>query len=479
MVVVQLVLLGLVCQSQSLEDVSGGEQCNGVQECRKKSVRSLVQNSMMSWTQMGAVEEGMVQRAQRDVSWKHKFQRKDHEVAALIKRAQLNPMEIATMVGAGVQAVTDAVLKFVAKPPQIHEGIQNLGKDLLQVFEPLVEEAFGEQYGQMESEWISFFDSLPEDVLPGIEENVNMFLDEGATQNLVWAIGDSLQMLHDLVITLPEATAAEIAKYMDAVEDVVKALGDSWIDFEAATFEKSAAAAEALYQATQAAVEKLLPENITNDETYQIVTDALDEVMSLLSKHTYEYKETLQQSEVCVRTPKNNPNKVSASICPEDYDFTMKYNKAGCTPRNHSNLDDSTEKKVDGAVAKKTYGEGAVWADCDVESEHTVFDSHYCFGPCETGWIPAGKKEKPTKCKIECTGTFPHQASDMCGKFSHSVSSWWNNLVFTSIAAGWTLIEEAVGMNEEGVTVARMAKTINGLATFGQVFARPQCENVM
>jgi len=466
-----------VLQANSLEDASSEELCNGISDCQATSAKSLLQTGGLAQEQR-VVQEKLVERAQRNMTSPLALQQQKREVLALVRQARKDGVAL-QMVSDGIQAVINAVTKFTQKPPHIHDGITGLGEDLLKVFEPLLKKVLSDaEYDRLEADWHAFLGTVP-DTLTKIEENIQQYIDEGTSQTLVWAIADILGMINDIVSIGLEAEsedlALEVSRYIDAVEEVVNAVGDTWADFEKGDLTSSVEAAETLYQATFAAVEKLLPEHITADETYVIVTDALDEVMASLSTHVYKYREAILTGSVCWRTEKKNTNRAQADVCPKDYDFDTKNGKAACVPREGASMDSSTGEKVDGATAKKSFGKGAVWADCNLETEFVHYKSHYCYGPCvDEGWTAVRDL-----CKITCTGNFSHGTENMCGKSSTSVDQWVANTVMASVVALWTVIESIIHMTNDGVTVPLMSKSINALATFGQSFARPDCDDVM
>jgi len=461
-----------VLQANSLVDASSEKLCNGMADCQAMSAGSLLQTGQL------VVQEKLIERAQRNVTSPLVLQQQRREVLGIIRQARKDGVAM-QMVSEGIQAVIKAVAKFTQKPPHIHDGIKGLGEDLLKVFEPLLKKVLNdEEYGKLEADWHTFLGTMPE-ALAKIEENIQQYIDEGTTKTLVWAIVDILEMINDVVLIGLEAAsgdiALEVSLYMDAVEEVVNAVGDTWADFEKGVLVSSVKAAETLYQATRSAVDKLLPENITADETYVIVTDALDEVMASLSNHVYKYRDAIMTGSVCYRTTKKNTNSAQANVCPQDYDFTTKNGKAACTPKEGASVDTSTGQKVDGATAAKSFGKGSVWAECNLATQFVHYKSHYCYGPCaEEGWTAMRDM-----CKIVCTGNFSHGTDVMCGKSSTSVDQWVTNSVMAGVVALWTVIESIIHMTNDGVTVPLMSKSINALATFGQSFARPDCDDVM
>mmetsp|Transcript_126516 Transcript_126516/g.252831 ORF Transcript_126516/g.252831 Transcript_126516/m.252831 type:complete len:484 (-) Transcript_126516:44-1495(-) len=478
----QLPLLAcFVLQANSLADCSSGDTCDVMDEWQEMSARSLAKKSR-SLVQKGIkVEEQLVQRAQHHMTSRFALQQQlDHEVAAHLRRQDPEDM---VMVALLFTAVTNAMVKFQADPPQITEGIKGLGLETLGAFESKLKKKLSDdQYDSLSTQWKDYFNAVPQG-MTDIEKNIKCYLEQGDTQCLVFAIEDILDMVFDAVTlglaVFPE-TSTEITKYFEATQKIMGSVADTWGAFESGDLVNSTQAAEKLFKDTMDAVELLLPQHIMNDtnHAYHTVADSLDAAITLLSKQVYEYRQAILKSAVCVRGVSANENKKLADQCPSGYTHVTTNGKAACQPKDGASAPTrrrfgSMRDFMDTATARKSFGKGAVWAFCSEDGDHPHYHSHYCYGDCVYGWSAIRNK-----CKVSCIDPFPQESNDMCGKHSGAVEQWTKNLIMQAATTVWTVVSNGQGMNGDGVT-GRMSNTINALATFGQAFTRPHCEDVM
>lgn len=240
-------------------------------------------------------------------------------IAAHIRSKRNDPTMVGTALLASLQAVQEAMVLFTATPPKITDGIAILGTRLLDGVKGMIPADVQDtgDVAEFESVWTETFTRLPTAV-QSIKEDIQSFVQEGATDKLMHAL-ETILLETGAVVSklLPEQVGDEVAKYLGAVVDALGGIGDG---VEAFGQGNTTAAIESIYQGLQAATRGLVPAEIQNDDTYKAVTAMLDSTVGQLSKHVLEYKQQLEQSNVCWKGYANR-DRQRPNICEDGYNW--------------------------------------------------------------------------------------------------------------------------------------------------------------
>jgi len=432
----------------------------------------------------------------------------DGKIAQLIRAKRMDPVKISGMLAKAITAALNSVMKFTAKPPLIHEGIKNLGKDLLDAFDPLLDPKENpnsglnkQAYDKFKTKWNEHFDNLP-DALASIETDIRKFTDDGDAVALIEAIETIMDSANDAVLMfLPQETSKEVDKFMTAATGVVDAIGKSWKEFQDGKVEQGT---EKLYFNLRGVIDELIPAEIRNntEHVYNTVTGTIDGVMAQLTTKTFAYRKGLLERSVCYRSnlDSGRPSQPAAA-CPEDWIVIEQGHKRGCKEKGavllqvNETLDLNTEmvdraakpkgeQKVDGSTAKKDFGDNSKFAACDETSAFFEYHSHQCYGHCPDGYHPE-KKE----CRIDCDHNFPAKSADgkLCGKSEGQIVQWIIQLAMTIAMALSQIIQNVASLVKNlqdklvysSDDVPKVTDTLAAFVDMGLAFANKYCDKVM
>lgn len=397
----------------------------------------------------------------------------DAQAAQCLQRSRLNPADLGTMVAGGLSAVVSSLPHFTAKPPRIGEGLNAMGQGLLWVVDPLrVHFNNTDTFQDFQREWLAFFDDIPEKV-EGIQQQLDAYAEEGQPSVLMSAIGEILTSLSDGVVQfVPHATAQEVVKYVNAVSDILDAVGASWAGFQSG---QTVQAVEDLYFALRVTVEGLVPESIRNDETYQIVIGALDGVVGDLSETALAYQRRMLEGNVCWKTQGARTRK-RPHICPNDHSWDgQQFCIPHTSPMGLIGLEASVSRKsggVDSSTSRKQrVADGAVLAECEQGSPWSEKIGHWCYAGC-----PDGMEQVALQCRTVCRGAYPaDDGALLCGRSKEAIVEAIANIVgevsSSAITAGF-LIDSLV---KDGVDTESLVKTIAAFGEMGKPFAHQNC----
>jgi len=305
-----------------------------------------------------------------------------------------------------------------------------------------------------------------------IEMDIQTFKETGEQKRLVNAISMIFTETANGVLTmLPPQTANELGKYLDAVGDVMTAIGSSWEEFESGELTEGI---ELLYFGLRNATDPLIPDSI-NDETYETVVGTLDNVIGGLSETVMDYKQRILESSVCWRHLQPREKK-RPSMCESGYRWN---GEQFCFPREAAALiatTNSTEatvarKGTEETVQAKGVPTGALPAHCDTNTEFTEKQGHWCYAPCPIGFEPTG-----TQCRVSCKGSFHADGGPgMCGKNAGAIAQAITQMVVETFSTAFTIASHMTSMKEDGVNAEGLAVTIQTFINLGKPFAYQKC----
>jgi hypothetical protein len=404
----------------------------------------------------------------------------DGQIARMMQKRNADPAQVAMAIQKGLAAVMEAVRHFMAQPPEVEMGLNVLGARLLEVVKEPVEQHYNDPtaYAAFEEGWMSFFDTAAT-VAPSVQGNITLFTEDGSPDAIIMAVSDILTILTEGVVEfVPQETAQEVVKYVDAVADVLGALGTSWAGFESG---QEAQAIEDLYFGLRAALDQVLPEDLQNDETYKLIIGTLDGIMYNLSETVQEFQRQIVEGAVCWKVQKARARK-RPSVCPEGFYWN---GEQLCLPeptgqqasllQDTGKLERATARKtrsVDSATGgKQAIPNGARVALCDESGNHSEKIGHWCFATCPTGMMPAG-----TQCKTECGGEFPaDDGAALCGHNAGVITQAILNMVLGAMNGAISSGLLIAAMAKDGVDSDSLVKTIEAFVHMGKPFAYKQC----
>merc|ERR1719262_67675 len=274
------------------------------------------------------MELKMKARAAQQIPAKLQLMQADAHIAQCLQKRRADPNEIATTVQKGLSAVMQAVKHFMKQPAEVEKGLDIMGRELLEAVSGPIRQHYSdsEAYASFEEEWMKFFDQAAI-TAPSVQGNITLFQEEGRPEAVVMAISDILTILSDGIVKfVPSATAQEVAKYVDAVSDLLGAVGSSWSGFESG---QEAQAIEDLYFALRSVLDTVLPEELRNDETYNLVIGTLDAVIFNLSETVLDFQRQIVEGAVCWKIQEARQKK-RPSVCPEGFYWN---GEAFCLPK--------------------------------------------------------------------------------------------------------------------------------------------------
>jgi hypothetical protein len=407
----------------------------------------------------------------------------DSQIAQCLQRRRADPTQIAATVQKGLTAVVGAVKHFMMQPPEIEQGLDVLGRGLLEAISEPIREQYSNAtaYAAFEQEWMSFFDNAAS-TAPTVQGNITLFQEEGRPDAVIMAISDILFLLSDGVVRfVPHQTAQEVAKYVDAVGDLLGAVGASWGGFS--TSGQEAQAIEDLYFALRGVLDQVLPEDLRNDETYKLIIGTLDGVISSLSETVLDFQRQIVEGKVCWKVQEAR-QKTRPSVCPEGFYWN---GEQLCLPRptqepaallqarragTAGGLERAVAGKVDSSAgAKVPIPDGAMVALCEETGNYTEKIGHWCYAACPAGMAPVG-----LQCKTQCQGEFPaDDGAMMCGHNPGVLAEAVMNMVIgvatSAINAGLLI----ASMANDGVDTDSLVNTIQAFVNMGKPFAYQTC----
>lgn len=453
--------------SRALASAEEGTCAAGDKDCKAQDGPGKEQVLMQSQ----APELKMKARAAAAPKLQAALLQSDAKVAGVLLQTRMEPMVIGTAVQKGLAAVMEAVNLFMAKPLNLAKALDTLGKGLLDAITEPVRSAFNDEpaFVTFEEEWMKFFDNAAVTV-PNVASNITKYQEEGSPECVVIAISDILEFLADGVVQfVPTATAMEVVKYVDAVSDVLGAIGGSWTKFETG---QEAQAIQDLYFALRVVLNNVLPESVRNDETYNLIIGTIDNVMADLSKTVLEFQKQITEGSVCWKVQENRP-KARPSVCMEGFYWNGEY---FCLPvpkeEEPSLLETAVARKVDGAAEGKVkLPDGAMVALCETGGQYPEKIGHWCYSLC-----PATMESIGSTCKTRCMGEFPaDDGGMMCGHNSGVLIEAVMNMVLSvttnAINAGLLITD----MAKNGVSTDSLSSTINAFVSMAKPFAYSTC----
>merc|ERR1719262_674555 len=263
------------------------------------------------------MELKMKARAAQQIPAKLQLMQADAHIAQCLQKRRADPNEIAATVQKGLSAVMQAVKHFMKKPAEVEKGLDIMGRELLEAVSGPIRQHYSdsEAYASFEEEWMKFFDQTAI-TAPSVHGNITLFQEEGRPEAVVSAISDILTLLSDGIVKfVPSETAQEVARYVDAVSDLLGAVGVSWSGFESG---QEARAVEDLYFALRGVLDQVLPEDLRNDETYKLIIGTLDGVIYNLSETVLDFQRQIVEGAVCWKVQEGREKK-RPSVCPEGF----------------------------------------------------------------------------------------------------------------------------------------------------------------
>merc|ERR1719343_295583 len=113
----------------------------------------------------------------------------------------------------------EAVTHFMMEPPEVEQGLDVLGKGLLEAISEPIQEEYSDEaaYAAFEQEWMNFFDTAAS-TSASVQGNITLFQEEGNPIAVTAAVSEILALLSDGVLTfVPHETAQEVAMYLGVV----------------------------------------------------------------------------------------------------------------------------------------------------------------------------------------------------------------------------------------------------------------------
>jgi len=409
--------------------------------------------------------------------------RADAQIAQCLQRRRADPTQIAATVQQGLSAVMGAVKHFMMQPPEVEQGLDVLGKGLLEAISEPIREQYSNAtaYAAFEQEWMGFFETAVS-TTPAVQGNITLFQEEGRPDAVIMAISDILWLLSEGVVRfVPHETAQEVAKYVDAVGDLLGAVGASWEGFGSG---QEAQAIEDLYFALRGVLDQVLPEDLRNDETYKLVIGTLDGVIYSLSETVLDFQRQIVEGTVCWKVQeartKRRPN-----VCPEGFywngeqlclpkptqepeELLQEAHRAGTA----GGLERAVAGKVDGSASgKQPIPDGAMVALCEETGNYTEKIGHWCYAAC-----PAGMASVGLQCKTQCQGEFPaDDGAMMCGHNPGVLAEAVMNMVIGVATGAINSGLLIASMAKDGVDTDSLVNTIQAFVNMGKPFAYQTC----
>merc|ERR1712232_914023 len=231
---------------------------------------------------------------------------------------------------------------------------------------------------------------------------------------------------------------------------------------------------ELLYFGLRNATDELVPPELKNDTTYNLIMDTLDGVITDLSQNVMDYKNQMTQGNVCWKATQSR-DKVRPRICPTNYtwggeQFCFKTGPGELLQTGASKqLEAALKRKsgnVDGGVSGKV-PKGAIPARCDEGGPYPEKRNGWCFAPCPTGF-----ESHDMRCRTVCQGMF-HEDDDalMCGKSRGALVQAVQRMVIETVNAGLTIHLVIQKMVDDGVDAQSLSGTIQAFINLGKPFA--------
>ncbi|CAK0868544.1 unnamed protein product [Prorocentrum cordatum] len=380
--------------------------------------------------------------------------RADAQIAQCLQRRRADPTQIAATVQQGLSAVMGAVKHFMMQPPEVEQGLDVLGKGLLEAISEPIREQYSNAtaYAAFEQEWMGFFETAVS-TTPAVQGNITLFQEEGRPDAVIMAISDILWLLSEGVVRfVPHETAQEVAKYVDAVGDLLGAVGASWEGFGSG---QEAQAIEDLYFALRGVLDQVLPEDLRNDETYKLVIGTLDGVIYSLSETVLDFQRQIVEGTW----------KVSEE---EPEELLQEAHRAGTA----GGLERAVAGKVDGSASgKQPIPDGAMVALCEETGNYTEKIGHWCYAAC-----PAGMASVGLQCKTQCQGEFPaDDGAMMCGHNPGVLAEAVMNMVIGVATGAINSGLLIASMAKDGVDTDSLVNTIQAFVNMGKPFAYQTC----
>mmetsp|Transcript_5290 Transcript_5290/g.11985 ORF Transcript_5290/g.11985 Transcript_5290/m.11985 type:complete len:582 (-) Transcript_5290:231-1976(-) len=214
--------------------------------------------------------------------------------AATMARTDVMDADVGRAFLHGIEAWSKSSELFTQDPPDIEGGLEVLHRDLWQIVEIVVPES--EQGTQRFQEGEKAFHHLFQAAKQGIElrKDILTFAREGDTEALVSGMGRILQEVTELSEDyFPGAT-----KYLHALRDFSDGVGEGWTMYGSGNVD---GALVKIWDSLKIAVDELVPDDVQNQQTYQLVMGTVDGVVGEMSRHILEYQRAIQSSKLCYK----------------------------------------------------------------------------------------------------------------------------------------------------------------------------------
>lgn len=436
--------------------------------------RGLCRDQLLVQTAIGSESKMRARAAQRPPARSALLQM-DGRIAQSLRWWSSDPRRVAASVSKGVEGASSAVEQFAED--KVEDGLNSLGSSLLEAVSEPVKQTHNDSlaHKEFEEEWMRFFGGAAAS-LPGVRGNITLFQESGSPEAAIAAMSKVLAALGDGVVELvPPETAQEVVKYVDAISDVLGALGTSWVGFDGG--QETTQAVEDLYFGLRSAMDRVLPEKLRTDDVYRLAIGALDGVMHNLSEIVLAFRRDILERAVCWKVQRSR-RRTRPSACPEGFHWDGVHL---CLPLPHGApeasgaLDAGVARKaapVDStAGGKQPIPDGARAALCKEGGEHAEKMGAWCYAACPEGTVPAG-----LRCKTLCQGEFPaDDGAAMCGQSRTVLTAAVMNIVFGVTQGAINSGVLIASMVKDGVDAEPLARTIGAFVDMGKRFAFQQC----
>jgi hypothetical protein len=401
---------------------------------------------------MTKVKAELVQRASSETSSRSEADLA--ETRRQVQESEVGPFNVVAAVSTGVVAVKRTLPHFIAKPPQIAEGLVEFGSGLFNAVSKVIpkETRTTEEFAQFQLLWTETAQALPA-LVDGFERGVAGYSENGDVAALMHVLCAALDQFESEVRnSMPKDLADEVAKFLSALEDALQGFDDAMESFAEGS---TADAVQSVYSGIRLAADALLPSSVQSSATYGAVVEGLDPVFGDLGATMLEYQRRLVESNVCwkdfVRRERSRP-----SGCPPQYTWDGKH---------WCNKDSVDPALLETAVAWKRPS-GAVPSRCEEGSEFHEQRGAWCYKDCPLGSEPAG-----ARCRSSCMGVFSIGSQLMCGKTTGTVQAAISEMATRT----WRASLSVAVLTSSAGDASGLSDTISAFVDAGKGFVHPKC----
>lgn len=430
----------------------------------------------------------------------NKFMLADAEISQTFKERHADPEKLSSSLNHHIQLVKDVAHQYFEQfPADYVGGIDALGKGLFKDLSiPLQGHFKGDELEEFKKKWMEFFDEEASRGV-GVRSNIGLYQQNGVPKALTLAIENILEPLSEGIEEMvPEKTANEVVKFLQAFGDTIGALGESWACYE--TDRDPEKTVQNLDNDITDALDQVLPEHKQTKEARGAVKKNTDAKMEGLSKNALQNQKMVAEGTVCKKETITRKSR-GPSVCPSGW----KLNGVWCykaaalaqlgdldsdVERNHFdgilNLSDGSPllaqeevRGLDDSITRKATGKGKpIPASCPNGWTKIESARDQCYQDCSLTMTEMDHTPIIPRCKTLCQGKFSASEGEYCGENPGVITDAKMKMVMAVWKAIVSVFKFIFGLEQKGIQAESLKGMVDAFKSMDGPFNIPKCSQL-